>query len=80
MCRVVVEQGEDLLSPMERKETDLMGNTYFLTKQRLSCQAKIVEEGEIVLDISEHTEEVKPSAKEGDTYQSSFRKPKNHGA
>ena len=76
MCRVGIVSGEEHLSPIERKETDLMGNTYFLTKQRLSCQAKIISEGDLVLDVSEHTDIPLEPPKQGDTYDSSFRKPK----
>lgn len=75
MCRVGIVSGEEHLSSIDRKETDLMGNTYFLTKQRLSCQAKIITEGDLVVDVSEHTA-VKVELKDGETYSSSFRKPK----
>ena len=76
MCRIEIVSGEEHLSQIDRKETDLMGNTYFLTKQRLSCQAFIQSEGDVVVDVSEHLEE-KDKLKAADThFESSYRKPK----
>ena len=71
MCRVAVVEGEEHLSKMEMKETDLLGNTYFVTKRRLACQTKILDEGDIVLDVSEHLES------ESSEEVSKFRKPKS---
>jgi ferredoxin len=70
MCKVVVKSGEELLSAQETKELDLLGNSYFITKKRLACQSKVLAEGEIVLDISEHIQADSSSAQ-----ASSFRKP-----
>lgn len=44
LCRVVIEEGEDALSPYNDVEEKHLGNLYHLTKLRLSCQA-IVQEG-----------------------------------
>jgi ferredoxin len=75
MCRVVVVEGEEHLSKIDRKEIDLMGNTYFLTKQRLSCQAVVENEGDIVVDVSEHLV-IKDDPKPGAHYKSKYRLPK----
>lgn len=42
LCRVKVRHGEDLLSPLTDADRKHLGNVYFLTKTRLSCQARIV--------------------------------------
>ena len=70
MCKVVVVSGSECLSGQETKELDLLGNTYFMTKKRLACQSKVLKDGEIVLDISEHLSTV-----ELDLKNSVFRKP-----
>ena len=74
MCRVVVKTGIEHLSPIAQNEIELMGNTFFLTKMRLSCQASLISDGEVIVDISEHLV-AKSDAKPGETYKSSFRKP-----
>lgn len=56
MCRVSIVSGDENLSSIERKEEDLIGTSYFITKNRLSCQAKIVADGEVEVDITEHLE------------------------
>jgi ferredoxin len=41
-CRVVVKEGADnAFDEMEHAEKTLMGNVYFITKERLACQAKL---------------------------------------
>lgn len=49
LCRVKVLAGEELLSPLNKDEQRHLGNTYFLTKLRLSCQARVM--GDVVLQI-----------------------------
>jgi 2Fe-2S ferredoxin len=44
LCRVKVLSGEALLSPINADEKRHLGNTYFISKLRLSCQARIVGE------------------------------------
>ena len=56
MCRIVVVAGEENLSPIERKEEDLIGTSYFITKNRLSCQARLVGEGEVRVDLTQNQE------------------------
>jgi ferredoxin len=43
LCRVVIVAGEEgltLMGPLEKRH---LGNVYFITKQRLSCQARLAE-------------------------------------
>lgn len=41
LCRVKVLSGEEALSPINPVEKRHLGNTYFITKLRLSCQATV---------------------------------------
>jgi uncharacterized 2Fe-2S/4Fe-4S cluster protein (DUF4445 family) len=41
LCRVKVIAGEQHLSPQNAVEVKHLGNTYFITKLRLSCQARV---------------------------------------
>jgi ferredoxin len=40
LCRVKVLAGEQNLGPIGRDEVKHLGNTYFITKLRLSCQLR----------------------------------------
>jgi 2Fe-2S ferredoxin len=51
-CMIVVKSGESNLSPQTFEELRLLGNVFHITKERLSCQAKVT--GEVTLDISSH--------------------------
>jgi ferredoxin len=42
LCRVRVVSGEAHLTPLNAAERKHLGNVYFITKQRLSCQARLV--------------------------------------
>ncbi len=44
LCRVKILSGEDSLSPYNAVEEKHLGNAYFLTKIRLSCQCEIIDE------------------------------------
>ena len=44
LCRVKVIAGEEALSPQNDNEKKHLGNTYFISKLRLSCQARLVGE------------------------------------
>jgi ferredoxin, 2Fe-2S len=46
-CKIVVVKGEEHLSEIEDKEENLIGNSYFITKERLACQVKVVSDGDI---------------------------------
>ena len=41
LCRVVIVDGEEFLSTMGPLEKRHLGNVYFITKQRLSCQTRL---------------------------------------
>ena len=43
LCRVKVESGEQHLSPFGGDERKHLGNVYFITKERLSCQARLLD-------------------------------------
>ena len=51
LCRVKVVAGEALLSAFNGDERKHLGNVYFITKQRLSCQAQVVGDGEITVEV-----------------------------
>jgi 2Fe-2S ferredoxin len=51
LCRVKIVGGESLLSAFNADERKHLGNVYFITKQRLSCQAQVVGEGEITVEV-----------------------------
>ncbi|MEO5668962.1 MAG: 2Fe-2S iron-sulfur cluster-binding protein [Bdellovibrionota bacterium] len=41
-CRVIVKEGgAESLEPMEHPEKALLGNVFFITKERLACQAVV---------------------------------------
>lgn len=40
LCRVKIVAGEEHLNPVNDTEVKHLGNVYFLTKVRLSCQAR----------------------------------------
>ncbi len=46
LCRVRVEAGEDSLGPITALEKKHLGNTYFITKLRLSCQLQVYNQGQ----------------------------------
>ncbi len=50
LCRVKVISGEAHLSPMNDVEKKHLGNVYFITTLRLSCQA-LVSGGDVVVQI-----------------------------
>jgi 2Fe-2S ferredoxin len=49
LCRVKVLMGEAYLSPLNAAERKHLGNVYFITKLRLSCQARVC--GDVVVEI-----------------------------
>ena len=77
MCRVVVVAGDENLSPIERKEEDLIGTSYFITKNRLSCQARLTGSGEVRIDLTEN-QEVRGEKKKSQPY--SAKSPGSRGA
>jgi ferredoxin len=49
LCRVKILSGEDALSPFNAAERKHLGNVYFITKTRLSCQTRV--SGDVVVEI-----------------------------
>ena len=49
LCRVKVIAGEEHLSPLGPDEKKHLGNTYFITHLRLSCQARVT--GDVTVRI-----------------------------
>ena len=50
LCRVKIVAGEEHLSALNSNERRHLGNVYYLTKIRLSCQARITG-GDITVEI-----------------------------
>ncbi len=51
LCRVRVLGGEEHLNPFTADERKHLGNVYFITKERLSCQARLVGEADVVVQV-----------------------------
>jgi uncharacterized 2Fe-2S/4Fe-4S cluster protein (DUF4445 family) len=51
LCRVKIAGGESLLNAFNADERKHLGNVYFITKQRLSCQARVTGAGEITVEV-----------------------------
>ncbi len=51
LCRVRIVSGEEHLAPFSETEQKHLGNVYFLTKVRLSCQA-VVNGGDVVVELA----------------------------
>ena len=49
LCRVEVLEGEEFLSPMNWDEEEHLGNSFHLTKERLSCQCRVF--GDVVVKV-----------------------------
>lgn len=51
-CLIKITAGEDNLNAPSFEETQLIGNVFHITKERLSCQTKVT--GPVEVDISGH--------------------------
>jgi ferredoxin, 2Fe-2S len=51
LCRIRVVAGAEFLSPFNKEEEKHLGNVYFLTKVRLSCQS-IVSGGDVTVELA----------------------------
>lgn len=60
LCRVRIVAGEEALSPINDKERQHLGNVYFLTKERLSCQARLEKDIPVVVEVPPLKERRKP--------------------
>jgi len=49
LCRVKIVGGEANLTPLNAAERKHLGNVYFITKLRLSCQARVC--GDVVVQL-----------------------------
>jgi uncharacterized 2Fe-2S/4Fe-4S cluster protein (DUF4445 family) len=49
LCRVKILAGEAALSPFNAAEKKHLGNVYFITKTRLSCQSRV--SGDVVVEL-----------------------------
>ena len=50
LCRVKIVAGEAHLSPFNAGERRHLGNVYFITKERLACQARVTG-GDVVVAV-----------------------------
>jgi ferredoxin len=57
LCRVIIREGADNLSPMEWEEINHLGNVYHVTHERLACQARVL--GDVTVEIPEPIERAK---------------------
>ena len=53
-CLIRVRSGDENLSKIDFAETQLLGNVYNITKERLACQL-YCQSGECELDVSDHS-------------------------
>jgi ferredoxin len=52
LCRVVIVDGEQHLTPLGPLEKRHLGNVYFITKQRLSCQVRLIgDDADVTIDV-----------------------------
>jgi ferredoxin len=52
LCRVVIVAGEEFLTPMGPLEKRHLGNVYFITKRRLSCQTRLTgDDADVTIDV-----------------------------
>jgi 2Fe-2S ferredoxin len=51
LCRIRILSGEEHLAPFSAVEEKHLGNVYFLTKIRLSCQS-VVDGGDVVVELA----------------------------
>jgi len=53
LCRVSIKQGKELLSPINADEITHLGSVAKIVGIRLACQARIVGEGTVVVEVPE---------------------------
>jgi 2Fe-2S ferredoxin len=51
LCRVRIVAGEENLSPQNDEERKHLGNVYFITRVRLSCQS-IIRGGDVTVELA----------------------------
>lgn len=57
LCKVRVVEGERGIPPMRDNEKSHLGNVFFITKERLSCQLQVLDD--LVVEVPEPREKVK---------------------
>lgn len=71
-CLIKIVAGSENLNAPSFEETQLLGNVFHITKERLACQTKI--EGPVTIDLSKHDKD-----RDGEKLKNksnNFRKPK----
>jgi uncharacterized 2Fe-2S/4Fe-4S cluster protein (DUF4445 family) len=51
LCRVKIVEGAAHLTPFGASEQKHLGNVYFINRLRLSCQARLVSDGEVTVEV-----------------------------
>lgn len=51
LCRVKILAGETHLTAFNPDERKHLGNVYFITKVRLSCQARLTGDGDVTVEV-----------------------------
>ncbi len=72
-CLIKITEGADNINSPSFEETQLIGNVFHITKERLSCQTKVT--GPVSVDISNH--DPKADAKKTLEKNKKFIKPKS---
>ena len=54
-CKVVIRSGAANLTPLNRSEVEILGDKSVHAGTRLACQAKIVSEGDVVVEVPEES-------------------------
>lgn len=54
LCKVKITSGAECLGEMTEVELNKLGNVFFITKERLSCQT-IVGDGDVACEVPEET-------------------------
>lgn len=52
LCTVKITEGTDQLSPVTEVELGKLGNVFFITKERLSCQAQVL--GDVTCEVPDN--------------------------
>ncbi len=53
LCRVTIKQGKELLSPINADEITHLGSVAKIVGLRLACQARVLAEGTVVVEVPE---------------------------
>lgn len=60
-CRVYIKEGEHNVIPPNRKELNLIGNSYYVDNRRLACQCRVF--GDVTVDLTEQIEKQNQTTK-----------------